>query len=69
MVSKLKITVLVPYPRNQAFVRRSGIAAKLRKQFGHGQDCPRETSHSRAALWGLGGTGYAKINLSRFNDY
>lgn len=69
MVSKLNTTVLVPYPSDPTFVGRSSILEKLRKQLGHGQDRPRGTAHSRAALFGLGGIGYAKINPCTHSNY
>lgn len=47
------VVVLVPYPRNEAFVGREDILKKLQQQ-------PlKSASQPRVALFGLGGVGLA----------
>lgn len=44
---------MVPYMRNEFFVNREPITQKLRDRI-----LPIGESHSRVALFGLGGAGY-----------
>ncbi len=51
VISSYMITVLVPYPKNKAFVGREAILRKLQQQ-------PlKSASQARASLFGLGGIG------------
>jgi hypothetical protein len=63
--SKLKATVIVPYLSNPDFVGRSEILDELKHYFGLGQQQEGATPQARAALFGLGGIGYAKLNICR----
>jgi len=58
--TSLKITVLVPYTSNPGFVDRSDILEKLKKYLGRSLQPNGGTSQARAALFGLGGIGYAR---------
>jgi hypothetical protein len=54
-------TVLVPYTRNAEFVGRSSILEKLKEHLGPRSHQKAMTAQPRAALFGLGGIGYAKF--------
>lgn len=51
------MTVMVPYMRNDVFVNREPTIRKLRDRI-----FPIGKSHSRVALFGLGGVGYACLS-------
>jgi hypothetical protein len=55
------VAVLVPYTRNAEFVGRSSILEKLKEHLGPRNHQGAMTTQPRAALFGLGGIGYAKF--------
>lgn len=53
------MVALVPYPSNPGFVGRSDIIKKVKDTLDASFKQTGTTSHARAALFGLGGIGYA----------
>lgn len=56
---KLETIVLVPYTSNPGFVGRVDILEKLKTRLGPMHQPNGATVQARAALFGLGGIGYA----------
>lgn len=58
------ITGVVPYLRNEVFVSREPVIQKLRDRI-----LPIGESHTRVALFGLGGVGYVYLPRVSVNLY
>jgi hypothetical protein len=55
----LRVLVVVPYTNNPRFIGRSDTLEKLKSLLGPSLKQTGTGSHARAALFGLGGIGYA----------
>lgn len=56
--AEVKVVRVIPYPRNEDLVPRPDLITELDKLL------PQTPGSYSAALWGLGGSGYASIILS-----
>ncbi len=58
-ILKIHTLVVVPYTSNPRFIGRSDTLEKLKNLLGSNLSRSRTGHHARAALFGLGGIGYA----------